>query len=168
MSPIAASSACRSIRPKRLNWSMAAKDRLSRSDIGIISPSVLRSSGMSAIPPPGRLVLRGLESITALPLTATDPPTPVRAPNSANRRSRWPWPSSPPSPTTSPGRTSKSMFLRRPAHDRFVTLRTGGWVDFWAGRGGNTLFTSRPIIISMISLGLLLPAVKVATWQPLR
>src|SRR2546427_9630186 len=60
------------------------------------------------------------------------------------------------------------MFLRRPAHDRFVTLRVGGWVDFSAGRGGNTLFTSRPIIISMISLGLLLPAGKGGTWEPVR
>ena len=46
----------------------------------------------------------GWRSTTGLPSIRTSPVTPRSTPNSASSSSRWPWPSRPPRPTTSPAR----------------------------------------------------------------
>ena len=53
ISSIALLSAARSMRPTRDSCDSEAKERLSRTDIGSIRPSVLRSSGISAMPSRG-------------------------------------------------------------------------------------------------------------------
>jgi hypothetical protein len=57
-------------------WLMAAKDRLSRTDMGSISPSVLRSSGISAMPISGALAVRGPLMVRRTPSISTSPETP--------------------------------------------------------------------------------------------
>ena len=162
----ARSSARRSTSPKRPKRCMAAKTRLSRTDMGNIRPSALRSSGMRAMP--ASPLLRGPAREMGLPKASTWPVTPMSAPKRASSSSRCPCPSRPPRPTTSPGRTVKQMSLRWLAQERWRTRSAGCSGRGRMERGGNTLRTSRPIIISTISLALLLPAVKVETCRPLR
>ncbi len=110
-----AASRARSTTMPRDKPGRAASVMLAATDMGSISPSVLRSSGISAMP--ARLVLAapGLVIARGAPSTATAPDTPRSTPNSASSRSRWPCPSSPPSPTISPGPTRRSTPCSRPA-----------------------------------------------------
>ncbi len=71
------------------------------------------------------LAWRGLLTFTGLPSISIVPVAPITVPNSASSSCFCPCPSRPPSPTTSPGRTSRSMPLSRPPHDRSLTLSTG-------------------------------------------
>ena len=87
--------------------------RLSATDIGSISPSVLRSSGTSAMPMSRALAWAGDPGRTARPLTVIAPVTPRSTPKSASSSVFWPWPSSPPRPTISPAPTSSEISSRR-------------------------------------------------------
>ena len=141
--------------------SSAAKERLSRTDIGSISPSVLRSSGISAMPmlsalaPPRGLAMRdGLavdqdlagdaaqhaeerQQQFALALAVEAAEADDLA--GAGRSARCP----------SAGRSRRGCGPRAPAACRSGT---------GAGLGGKTWLYSRPIISSTTSLSVLVPA----------
>ena len=146
--------------PPRDTRSSAAKDRFSRTDIGSISPSVLRSSGISAMPMPSRLARAGLAIETGLPSISTVPEQPRSTPKKASSNSRWPWPSSPPRPTTSPAPTDSEMSRSRSVQHRLRHSSTGlRAIEPGTGFGGKTWLYSRPIIISTTSLSDFVPAV---------
>ena len=137
--------------------------------MGSISPSVLRSSGISAMPMRLDFAARGLEMGTVLPSISSSPLTPFSTPNSASSSSRWPWPSRPPRPTTSPARAESEISRRRLVQERLRISRIGGLsLAASAGLGGKTWLYSRPIIISTTSSSVLVPARYVATLRPLR
>ena len=115
--------------PPRDSRSSAAKDRLSRTDIGSISPSVLRSSGISAMPM--RVGFRAPRGLAMRHRLAVDQHLAATrrcsTPNSASSSSRWPWPSRPPRPTTSPARDRAARCrCSRSVQDRLRTSSTGG------------------------------------------
>ena len=126
MASMALASALRSTMPPLDKRSSDAKLRLAPTDSGSISPSVLRSSGISAMPLRVAFASLGEPSVTARPSTSTSPLVPRSTPNSARRSSRWPCPSSPPSPTISPGLSAKEMPDKRSPQPRFLTSSTGG------------------------------------------
>ncbi len=159
MSSISRCSAARSMTPAFDSRSSAAKDRFSRTVIGSMRPSVLRSSGISAMPMRSSLAAEGLAMETGFPSTRICPERPRNTPKNASSSSRWPWPSRPPSPTTSPALTLSEMLSRRSTQDRLRASSTGVLaVDTEAGFGGKMWLYSRPIISSTTSLSLFDPA----------
>ena len=84
ISSIRRSSAARSMMPPRDRRSSEAKERLSRTDIGSISPSVLRSSGISAMPILPLFAAWGCRSTTGLPSIRISPVRPRSTPKSAS------------------------------------------------------------------------------------
>ena len=138
---------------------MAEKERLSRTDMGNIRPSVLRSSGIRAMPIFAALAIVGLLILTFLPSMSTSPEQPRKTPNNARSKSRWPCPSRPPRPTISPARTEREISLNRSVHDKLLVCKTGNFESVgFPGLGGNTFLYSRPIINSTTWVLVLLPA----------
>ncbi len=82
----------------------------------------------------------GLEGATGAPATRISPETPRNTPNSASSSSRWPCPSRPPSPTTSPAWAWNEMSRRRSAQLRPPDLdeRRRGRLSRGGGFGGKT------------------------------
>ncbi len=140
--------------------SRAAKERLSRTDMGSISPSVLRSSGISAMPTPSALAGAGYRSSPARRRSAGCRLAPRRTPNSASSSSRL----------ALAVEAAEADDLAGPHSKRDVLAggpsRTGcappapafGRRRRARGLGGKTWLYSRPIIISTTSLSVLVPA----------
>ncbi len=105
------------------------------------------------------LALLGLWIVAGPPSIRISPERPRSTPNSASRSSRWPCPSRPPRPTTSPGRMANEISLSRFVQERFLVSRIGG-LSAGTGSGffGKTWLYSRPIIISTTSSSVLVPA----------
>ena len=70
-----------------------------------------------------------------LPSISTSPVTPRSTPNSASSSSRWPWPSSPPRPTTSPARTLQRDVLAGGRSSRDCAPRATGGSSLGARAG---------------------------------
>ena len=156
-------------RRPRETLSSAAKVRLSRTDIGSIRPSVLRSSGISAMPMSAFLAsFAGCGRHRLARRPGSRRVTPRSAPNSASSISICPCPSRPPRPRISPrphrnGNVLQAVF---PGQLRVLQRRRGLMVgaSAWAERRGciraRSSFT--PLHIAPCR------RVKVATWRPLR
>ena len=67
----------------------------------------------------------GLDGEAGAPATRISPETPRRTPNSASSNSRWPCPSRPPRPTTSPASAVNEMSRSRSVQLRFLTSSSG-------------------------------------------
>src|SRR3984893_1961332 len=127
---------------------MASSDaiaRLSLIDRGSIIPSVLRSSGTSAMPTAGDFAAAGEPGRTSRPSTVISPVTPRTTPNQASSSDFWPCPSRPPRPTISPAPTPSEMRSSCFSQDRFSSASTG-FTGPRAGFAGYWVAISRPII----------------------
>src|SRR5437868_1084481 len=132
---------------------MASSDamvRLSAIDIGSINPSVLRSSGTSAMPTADDFAAAGELIRTSLPSTVMRPVTPRSTPNKASSSDFWPCPSRPPRPTISPPPTLSEMRSRCFSQDRFSSASTG-LTCLCTGLAGYWVAMSRPIMSWTIS-----------------
>ncbi len=166
-------SAARSLRAvdERPAWQTASSEaiaRLSAIDIGSIRPSVLRSSGTSAMPtaaasPPPESWRR-----TSRPSTVTRPVDAAQHAEQREQQRCWPCPSRPPRPTISPAPTSSEMPVETvlpgrgsrapaPAH----AARAPALADIgWRCRGRSSAARSRRSMRAPLS--------KVSMWRPLR
>ena len=99
----------------------------------------------------------GLPIVTGLPSTSTSPDSRAARRTSASSSSRWPWPSRPPRPTTSPALTRKRDVVQPVGPARACGLRAPAALPLGvgAGLGGKTWLYSRPIISSTTSSSVL-------------
>ena len=129
------SSASGSMMPRCESTVKRGEGQVVRTDIGSISPSVLRSSGISAMPMLSRLAARRAgDRDAAAHRPEPRPYMPRSTPNKASSSSRWPWPSRPPRPTTSPAPTLSEMSFSRSVQDKSRHSSTGARPD--RRRGG--------------------------------
>src|SRR5581483_4623298 len=151
--------------PRNATRPRTASVRLSRTDIGSIRPSVLRSSGTSAIPIRSLMASAGLRILRATPSTRISPPARRRAPKSVMNRSRCPWPARPPIPRISPRRSANETPATRSPR-RSLTSSTGTASSATAGTSGYIRSIVRPVISVTASLSV--SFARVATCSPLR
>ena len=157
--------------PARLRRSSAARLRLSFTDIGSIRPSVLRSSGTSAMPKSALLACLGSRTCDRL---AVQQDLAADAAQHAEQREEK-------LALALAVESAEADDLARPDRDvdvvqprvprqaaRLEGRRAGAVAARGGGLGGKACSMSRPIIISIVSALLRVPASKVATWLPLR
>ena len=136
--------------------------------VATLSPSssawLLRSSGAS--PTPAETAACTEPGRSRTPSTCTVPASLLRAPKTVSRISDRPAPTSPASPSTSPGRTLKVTSWNSPRRVRPST-RSSGSASGTVPRGGKTYSIERPVISRMISeVGVSLAGRPVATVRP--
>ena len=146
--------------PPRDKRSSAAKDRLSRTDIGSIRPSVLRSSGISAMPMPRRFGARGLVMLTGF---AVDQDLAGDAAQHAEQRQQQfalPLAVEAAEADDLAGPRGERDVLQPVGPGEVARSSTGGLpvAASRGGLGGKTWLYSRPIISSTTSLSVLVPA----------